>query len=474
MTQTLAHRQWLHIPLLATLAGAYGALIASRPLVATALAVVVFTVALAFLAPVAHLGVLLFLTTIVPYSISNRYLGLSVGPGVLLSDLFLLTGLARAAVTLARARLDPRRIAVLCLLVAFSLWTLLAAYTGLLRGHSLSQVGLELRELGGFAAAITAMAVLLDPKSSTRLARVLLMLGLTLGTWGLLQWLGGLRFESAGDFGVRAGVSYAPGARGQVQGGLFAFPIAVIVAAAVLVGGQLRRRTERQAVGAVLALNAISLLLTFERTFWLVTMAGVALVVLRAGRSHRARAALWSVVIAIGALGALAAFSPAILQSASARLLSIGKHGSDNSLRYRRVESEHGAREIREAPLVGSGLGASIWWGRPWDGVPARAETYTHNGYLRLVWRLGLIGAALLLLPLLLAVAGRGAPHGGPTLAAIRVGAQVSLLALMVAAALFPTFTGFGITTAIGVLIAICTMPRTAASAAPVGARAAR
>ena len=462
MTETLTHRQLLHASLLAVLAAVYGAVIAMQPLAAVGLAVALLVVALAFVAPVTHLAILLFLTTVVPYSLNNTYLGFNAGPGLLLSDLFLLTGLARAAVVLAQAKLDPRRLVVLGLILALCLWAILAAYSGVRQGRNLSDIGLELRELGGFSAALIAMAALLTSEASARLGRALLVLGLLLGLWGLAQWVGGLQFEAAGDFGVREGVGYAPGARGQVQGGLFAFPIAVIVSTSALISGEVRGRLTRLAVSAILALNAISLLLTYERTFWLVTALGVAVVILRAGRARRTRAVLWSAIVAIIGLAALSAFSPQLLETASARLLSIGQYSTDNSLRYRWVESEHVLREIGEAPIVGSGLGASIWWGRPWDGVPPSFETYSHNGYLRLVWRLGLLGTGLLLLPLLLTIAWRAPPQRGPMFAAVWVGAQSSLLALLVAGGLFPIFTGYGITTAMGVLVGICALPRAA------------
>lgn len=474
MTATLAQRQWLYTPLLGALAAVYGALIAIEPLAAAGLAVTLLVVALAFCAPVTHLAILLFLTAIVPYSLNNQYLGLSTGPGLLLSDLFLLTGLARAAVVLAQVRLDPRRLAVLGLILAMGVWAVLAAYSGIQQGRDLSAVGLELRELGGFSAALIAMTLLLQPGSSSRLGRALLVLGLLLGLWGMAQWLGGLRFEAAGDFGVREGVGYAPGARGQVQGGLFAFPIAVIVAASVLINGKLQGRPTRLVVSAILALNALSLLLTFERTFWVVTALAVGVVILRAGRARRTRAVLWTATAAIVGLAGVSAFSPHILQTASARLLSIGQYSTDNSLRYRSVESDHVLREIYKAPVVGAGLGATIWWGRPWDGVAPHTETYSHNGYLRLVWRLGLLGTGLLLLPLLLVMLWRTSAQRSPVFAAIRVGAQASILALLIAAVLFPVFTGYGITTAIGALVGICALPRAASPVETGGPDAAR
>lgn len=462
MTDTLVQRQWLYVVALAGVAVVYGSLIAIKPLAAAGLMAAACVVALAFLAPVTHLGILLFLTTIVPYSVNNRYLGFGGGPGLLLSDLFLATGLARAAVTLAQARLDARRLIALGLIMAFSLWALVATYQGVRAGHNLSEIGVELRQLGGFSVVAIAMAILLEPGSSAPLMRALVVLGLLLGAWGLVQWGADLQFGAFGnDFGVRQGVRYAPGARGQVQGGLFAFPLAVILATAALVSGELRRPLARFWVAAVLALNLVSLLLTFERTFWVITALGVAVVFLRIGRgARRGRAILWMFTVAVVALAVSAQFSPRTLQTASARLLSIGQYDSDSSLRYRRVESEHVLREITKAPFIGSGLGASIWWGQPWHDVPPSTETYVHNGYLWLVWKLGLVGALLLSLALLLAIAWPGPPEGGGLFAAVRVGAQASLLGLVVAGLTFPSFTSSAVTAAMGVLLAICALPR--------------
>ena len=108
---------------------------------------------------------------------------------------------------------------------------------------------------------------------------------------------------------------------------------------------------------------------------------------------------------------------------------------------------------------MGSGLGATILWGRAYEGVRPSAESFAHNGYLWLAWKLGVPAAALLLLLLAGAVLWRR-PRGPTTLEAIRGGAQAALLLLLLASATFPAFEVLGITAVMGLLVALCFAPR--------------
>jgi hypothetical protein len=117
--------------------------------------------------------------------------------------------------------------------------------------------------------------------------------------------------------------------------------------------------------------------------------------------------------------------------------------------------------EIRGQPLVGSGLGATILWGRAYEGVRPSTESFAHNGYLWLVWKLGAPAAGLVLLLFGTAVLWRR-PRGPTTLEAIRGGAQAALLLLLLASVTFPAFEALGITTVMGLLVAVCFAPREA------------
>ncbi len=462
MPEALAPRAWINATLLGGLALLLGALAAKHPNYAIAVAGLAVVTLLAFMAPVTHLTILLVLTTLVPYSVADAYHvggGGSGSGGLQASDLFLLTGVLRAVVVLPRIRLARRQIAVATLVVIACLFTVYEAVHGLRSGQPLSEVGSEFRALaGGFAFALIAMAALSDPGAHARVLRALVLLGLALGLLGIAQWTLGASF--GGDFGVRSGVSLTTGGVGQLQGGLFAFPIAVVLAVAALTSGALRDWRQRLIVAAVLVLNAVSLLLTFERTFWVATVVAVLLVIVRSGRSRRARALVSIAVAVIIGVSVLAAVSPSTLQTAEQRLLSIGQYQTDNSVRYRTVESGFVLAKIRAKPLLGWGLGDTIYWGQPWDQVPPSAQSYTHVGYLWLFWHEGLLGGALFLLMLALSALWRGRARAGDLVNAVKVGAQSSVVALLIVNFTFPAFhQGSQIDYVMGFLVAYCALP---------------
>ena len=73
----------------------FGAIIAVKPAFAFALLGLAVVVTLAFVWPVAHLTLILFVTVIVPYGIQNQY-GLAGGSGLVLSDVLILVALLRS------------------------------------------------------------------------------------------------------------------------------------------------------------------------------------------------------------------------------------------------------------------------------------------------------------------------------------------------------------------------------------------
>jgi O-antigen ligase len=452
--------RWSTALLLAALALGLGVLVTLLPEVAIGVTALVVVTLLAFRAPVTHLTILLALTTIVPYSILNRYSpgGGTGSAGLLVSDLFLITGLLRVALVLPQMRLDRRRLTVVALVVGFVGLTSLEFLRGLWAGHTPSDAGAELRALGGgFAAALIGLTLLNDPEARRRILRALLVLGLALGVWGVAQWV--LQIGFSGDFGVRAGVGLTSSGRGQIQGGLFAFPVAVILASAALASGRVRSHFDLGLVLLVLGLNAVSLLLTFERTFWVATAAGVLLVALRSGRARRARALLWIAVTATCGLLTLSAVAPGEFRTAQERLFSIGKYRTDNSVRYRTVESGFVIDKIREKPVLGWGLADTIYWGQPWTSTLPAEQSYTHVGYLWLTWRLGVIGAGMLLALLILAALWPGRAAAGGLGPAMRTGCQASLLALLIANLTFPLFQSTQITFLMGFLVAYSALP---------------
>lgn len=440
----------------------YGALVATAPRLAIALIAATALVVLTFALPVAHFTLLIVATAIVPYTIQNR-VGIGGGtgsPGLVISDVLLLSGLARATYALlASPRLTFSELTGIGLLLLYLSLTTAQFLRGVFAdGAGLSQAGDELRSLNGVAAMLIALPLLRQEGSRRRLLNGLLGVGLALGLWGVAQWA--LQLGFSGGFGLRQGVAQTTTGGAQLQGGLYGFPVAVALSFAALLSGELRSTPVRWLVICTLALNGICVVLTFERTFMLITVMACALIVLRAGRGQRARALLTLPIAAALICVPLAVLSPTTLTTARERLFSLGQYGQDQAVRDRVVESQHVIEQIRLHPALGSGLGAAIWWGRPENGVPPRIDYFSHNGFLWTAWKLGIPGAILLFGSLVLAALRRGRAVGTPLFSMVAVGAQAALLGLIVACVTFPSVMARPITPTMGLLLALCAMPR--------------
>lgn len=439
----------------------FGILVAKSPSLAVGLLGLAGVIALAFAWPTAHLVLFIAITAIVPFGIQNQY-GIGGGAGqagLLVSDVFLLTGLAGAALSLVR--IPPRRtlLIVALALIAFLAIAALQFLRALYIGRAPSIAGAELRVLMGFGTFLVAIPVLRDPGRRRRLFVGLGLVAVALGLWGVAQWTFSIGFAAAEDAGLREGIRYTSSGRGQIQGGLYAFAPAIVIAFSVFISGAVRSALGRMLLLAVMGVNALGLLFTYERTFWVATIVGIAFVILRTSGRQRVRALVATPVAVAVFLAILATAAPDILGAARERLMSIGQYSNDNSLRYRVVESQHVIGQIRQHPLEGNALGATIFWGRPWEGVKPNTDEYAHNGYLWLAWKLG-IPAALLLLALCLRAVMRRPPEDDPLLRAVVVGSSAALLILLLATVTFPSFSALAITPTMGVLLAIALTAR--------------
>jgi hypothetical protein len=454
-------RERLATVLALALAVAFAALVAVQPLAALAVAGVCLAIAIALLAPVATLTLILFLTMIVPAKLLSAYDtdGPIGRPGIYFSVVLLFVGLARAAPELMRMHLDRRRgwaaLAVMSLLAI----VLLQMLHGFAAGWDHREAGGECRALLYLGTFLLALPILADERARGRLLKALVGLGLLLGLWGIAQWVFSISFP--GDFGVRPGVRGTSHGHGQVQGGLFLFPVAIVIAVAFLVSGQARSKRDIAALVTVVALNGISLLLTYERTFWVAAAIGTAFVAAKAGRQDRTRAIAMAAPVLAGVALSLWALEPNLIRTARERLSAARNYAHDSAYHYRVVESRHVLAQIRRHPVIGSGLGATIFWGQPWANKPPRNVSYNHVGYLALAWKLGIPAALLLIALIVSAIATRGPPLGDPLFAAFRNGCRGGLLALLVTGIAFPCFVSPAVTGLIGVMLAVCATPRT-------------
>jgi hypothetical protein len=439
-----------------------GAAAASEPKFQIGLLAAACLVTVAVRAPMVALCLLLVLTCVVPYGVQNQ-LGVGGGqnsPGLLLSDLLLASGVIAAILVLAQRPVDRRTARFGALLLGFLAIVALQFLHGVRAGNELSRAGQEFRVLLGFGTFLIAARVLGEPGGRDRLMKVLLGIGITLGLWGLLQWFGHISFGAAGDVGVRPGVRLTSAGSGQLQGGEYGFPVVIVCCVGALVSGATHRTAVKRLLWLAIGLNAIACLVTFERTFWLSTMLGIAFVVFHARRDQRNKALLALPLIVALSIGGLSVAAPSELTTAKQRLLSIGQANTDDSVRYRVVETRFVMREIQARPLAGSGLAATIFWGQPWAQVPAKSYAFSHNGYAWLAWKVGIPAAALLVLLILGAIALRPPPGDDADARGIRRGAQGALLGLLLCTMTFPSFSSLSITPAIGVLLALAVAPR--------------
>jgi O-Antigen ligase len=451
-----------------------GVVAAKRPEMILGLVAAAGLATLVFRAPAIGVSALLFLTAVVPYGIQNQ-LGIGGGhgaPGLLLSDVLLFSALAWAFLALAEQRVARRELALATAALLLAAVVVLQFIHGVQAGHELGRAGQDLRVLLSLALCVIVFPLLAEERTRRQFKIGLLVCGIALGVWGVAQWFGNIQLGAAQDVGVRTGVRLTTAGKGQLQGGEYGFPVAIVMFSAILAAGVVRSRGIRALLWVALALNAVACLVTFERSFWLATLLGVAVALLRTPPHRRIAALFATPFVVLAGVAGLAHFAPAELQTARERLLSLGQYAEDDSVRYRLVESRHVSDRIRAHPLAGSGLAATIFWGQPWAGLPTETTAFSHNGYLWLAWRLGVPAAGLIIGMLGFAILARGPPATDPVLRAMRAGAQGALAALLLVMLTFPVMSALSITAVVGVLLGLSVAPsqaRKSAASADVG-----
>ena len=375
------------VGLSALAAAAFGLALPTHPIEALA---VLCLVPLAFGAPLASLGVVLFVTVLVPFDLQNR---VSVGggpgaPGLLLVDVLLALGLCRVGLLLLarRLRLETPLVIAAALLVVLTA----ALLNGVVTGATASDAGVEARLPGlrrgrvrpGLAPPARRASAAPPVRGAARARSRPRPLGAR--PVGLH-----IPYSLAGDVGVRPGIDQiAAKGGGQLQGGLYAFPVAVILSFALLLSNRGRGGAIQALAATVFALNSVCVLLTYERTIWGAAAIGCLIVAVRSGRQSRRSAAKW-VAIGVAGLLALSALSPGARTTTVDRITSVVQYRSDNAVLAREVESRAVIGAIRRHPFTGSGFGATITWGKT-NVFATTTTSYTHNGYLWLAWKLGI------------------------------------------------------------------------------------
>jgi hypothetical protein len=406
---------------------------------------------LAFAAPVGALGVLVAITVLVPFELQDALsvFGGREQPGLLVVDALMLLGLTRIVWLFVRGRL--RADLPLLLGIVAAACCAAALLWGVANGGDVSVAGNEARRVMlGVVAFVLAWPLMENRSARRRLLQMLIGIGLLLGLWGLAQWVFSVGYSTAGDVGVRESELVSR----QLQGGMYAYPVAVVMAWAALIAGQLRSTALKCVLAIILCLNSICLLLTFERTLWAATGVACVYVVVTSGTRTVGTAVKWAgagVVVLVAA----AAVASAGASTAVERMSSVGRLKTDNSLKWRVVESQIVAQKISGEPVTGSGFGSTITWGVR-DTFATMTTPFIHDGYIWLAWKIGVPAALLIVLFLSRAVWRRLPTDDGAEWRMARIGSKASLLALLLISITFPAFNDLGITAVMGVLAALC------------------
>lgn len=430
---------------------AFGVAVPIAPLTAV---LTLAIVPIALLAPFASLSLLIAVTVLVPVEIQAGFkvIGGRDQPGLLVVDAVMILSLIRLAWLAVRRKLtiDAKILAGVAVALVFAA----ALAVGIAFGADVSEAGHEARRMVlGVGTFLIAWPLLQDRRNRQRLGWLLLAVGVALGLWGLFQWIFSVGFTWS-DIGVRPGVDQTSTGRGQLKGGMAAYPVAVILAWSVLVSGRVQRAAEKRLLVLVILLNGVCLLLGYERTMWATTAGACLLLALAAGPAAR-RTAVRSAVVALTVTVVLAVAASNEARAAIERLMSLARYSSDDSYIYRMIESRNVIGLIAARPFTGSGFGATITWGAKGE-FGTVTTPYVHNGYLWLAWKIG-IPAAVFFMLLLCGALFRKSPAGETDYwRAMRRGSRAALLALLLINAMFAAFSMLGVTAVMGLLVAIC------------------
>lgn len=221
----------------------------------------------------------------------------------------------------------------------------------------------------------------------------------------------------------------------------------------------------------LLGLQIVALIMTFNRTHWLMVIVSVLLTLLLTEWKDRDKFIYWGVVlllfviviIGIAVISPSSKFGYFVLTSLK-RGLSLFQFDSyeqttDSTLRWRDFEYLYGFRQIAKYPVIGMGLGAIY---RPnilaIDHANFFGQVYTHNAHLWLAVKTGLLGYGLFLLFILSFII-RGFINwkkiADPTNNMLLLAITCAMLTIVIGANIHPFFMTLFWTPLIGVLLGL-------------------
>lgn len=170
----------------------------------------------------------------------------------------------------------------------------------------------------------------------------------------------------------------------------------VVLAASVWIHG-LGNRNYRALTIFTLIISTVALIATFTRGFWVGTAISLLLLFFLAEPRKKFAIAIGSTIMLCLGTGGLLIFwgdvGGAVLSSVVSRFLSVGEALKDISFTNRIAESLAVVDAIINSPILGHGFGSSFRY-HDFFKQSTYETWYSHNGYLFLLFKVGLIGVA--------------------------------------------------------------------------------
>lgn len=216
----------------------------------------------------------------------------------------------------------------------------------------------------------------------------------------ILQASLGQQFIASGRVGAldTEGYNQASAIRVQMPGFQF-----VMLALVSTIFATLNRRMSVFWGGLIVIPLFAAIYLNFGRALWFWTGVSMLLIFPFLTAKRAVAYAALGVLITTAAVIGLAAAKPVVAENFVTRLLSVREEGgARSSYGWRKLENEQGLSALLKSPIVGVAIGGEY---RPWMRELSLFEDHTrylHNGYLFMALKIGVIGAASLLLALMI------------------------------------------------------------------------
>lgn len=321
------------------------------------------------------------------------------------------------------------------LIAAAALYASLSAVVAGTLGESAARYALLDRfGLVPFAAFLLAPLIVRTERQRAVLLATFVLIGAYLSLIALVSFVGldalvFPRYIADAATGIHFGRARGPFLEGTTNGfALFACGVAAAIAVATW-----RDPLARLSAAAVVGLCVLGVILALQRSVWIGAVAATLVALAAAPRLRR----YLIPAVALGAVFAFAAFAlvPELSSRAGARL------HAERSVWDRENLADAALRMIEARPLLGFGWGAfrresqDYFWLS--DERPLTAgKNILHSVYQANAVELGLLGAALWLAALLVAIGGVALRRGPPELGAWRAG-LIAILVLWLVLALF-------------------------------------